>query len=112
MMHLTFGMFLDGAQWSDKEASLGEVRLGPTGMLGFLETWLGLLTRPVSLAWRINEYLERMKRCDSTDKWFHLSLEADPWSTEVGGVSATTPRHRVCRRLPCWSRTLCHKGID
>ena len=28
-MRLMFGMFFDGADWSDKSASLGEIKMGP-----------------------------------------------------------------------------------
>ena len=41
-MRLTFGMFLDGADWSDKAASLGEIKMGPLQFLAWLEGRLGL----------------------------------------------------------------------
>jgi RecB family exonuclease len=85
-MNLTFGMFLDGAQWSEKEATLGEVRLGPFGMLAFLEARLGLSMPAVHSARRVDEYLDRMKTCHKqasgrSDLWHHKSFEVDPWST-------------------------------
>ncbi|MDR3230162.1 MAG: PD-(D/E)XK nuclease family protein [Synergistaceae bacterium] len=80
-MNLTFGMFLDGAPWSDREAALGEARFGPAGTLGFLETRLGLTTPAVHPARRIDEYLGHMKFHDRPDRWWHKSFQIDPWST-------------------------------
>lgn len=78
---ITFGMFLDGADWSDKPASIGQLRLGPSGMLDFLETRLGLKGPKVHPATRINQYMARMEAADTDAAWFHESFEADPWST-------------------------------
>jgi len=80
-MQLTFGIYLDGACWSDKTASLGELRLGPFGMLNLLETRLGLTGLSVHPAARINQYMQRLQACDGDGKWFHASFGADPWST-------------------------------
>jgi hypothetical protein len=80
-MKATFGMYLDGVSWSDEPASLGEVRLGPAGMLGLLESRLGLSAPPVRQARRIDENMKRMELCDSDDAWFHRSFSTDPWST-------------------------------
>ena len=41
-MKVLFGTNLDGVIWSTKEAALGEVRIGPGGLLGLLETRLGI----------------------------------------------------------------------
>ncbi len=79
--NLTFGIYLDGADWSDKPASLGEVKLGPLGMLNLLETHLGLTAPAVHPARRINQYMNRLKMQDNPDSWYHSSFAADPWST-------------------------------
>ena len=85
-MNLTFGMFMDGARWSDKQAALGEVSLGPAGTLELLETRLGLTMPAVRHVRRVNQYLERMKLRDETIQdratgWYYKSFEADPWAT-------------------------------
>ena len=80
-MKLTFGMFLDGVPWSDKDGSFGEVRLGPRGTLALLETYLGLGAPAGHPARRINEYLERLSADDREENWQHRSFAVDPWST-------------------------------
>ncbi len=80
-MRVTFGFYLDGAPWSDKPASVGELRLGPAGMLGLLETRLGLSGPQVHPAARINQYMQRLEQADKPGCWFHDSFAADPWST-------------------------------
>ena len=61
-MRLTFGMFLDGADWSDKSASLGEIKMGPLQFLAWLESRLGLDGVSVSAPERINEYMRKIRR--------------------------------------------------
>ncbi len=81
---IRFGMFLDGAEWSEAAASLGEVRLGPAGLLDFLETRLGLAAPKVHPAFRINAYKERLSAVDAQSKqqsWFSRSFAQDAWST-------------------------------
>ncbi len=80
-MRLTFGMYLDGTRWSDKKASVGELQLGPSGMLGLLATQLGLSGLAVHGAERINQYMKRLQACDGKDMWFYDSFTADAWST-------------------------------
>ncbi|MBL7050125.1 MAG: PD-(D/E)XK nuclease family protein, partial [Nitrospira sp.] len=80
-MKLIFGTYLDGTSWSDEQASSGKLQLGPSGMLNFLETRLGLSRPDSHPAMRINQYLQRLQACDSPDAWFHNSLHADAWST-------------------------------
>lgn len=81
MMRIEFGTYLDSLAWSDQAAAIGELRLGPMGMLGLLETRLGLNGNYVHPARRISEYLQRMQAIDSIGMWFHRSFAADPWST-------------------------------
>ncbi len=80
-MYLTFGMYLDGSQWSSKDASAGELKLGPSGLLSLLETRLGLTGPTTHPAGRINQYMHRLEACDNADAWFHVSFSADAWST-------------------------------
>jgi len=80
-MKITFGMYLDGTSWSEKDASIGELQLGPSGMLSLLETQFGLTGPTIHPAYRINGYLQRLVASDKEKAWFHKSLIADPWST-------------------------------
>ncbi|MBB5021356.1 PD-(D/E)XK nuclease family protein [Desulfurispira natronophila] len=80
-MNIVFGTYLDSLTWSDKPAAIGELRLGPMGMLGLLETRLGLTGNYVHPARRISQYLQRMQSIDNPGAWFHRSFSADPWST-------------------------------
>ncbi len=74
-------MYLDGTLWSSDGASIGELQLGPAGMLSLLETQLGLTGLTAHPAARINQYLQRLEAADHDDAWFHASLGADGWST-------------------------------
>lgn len=80
-MQLTFGMYLDGTRWSGKQASSGELQLGPSGMLSLLETRIGLTGPTDHPAARINQYMHRLAVCDNAKAWFHASFKADGWST-------------------------------
>ena len=80
-MQITYGMYLDSAPWSQKQASSGEVQVGPLGLLNLLETKLGLTGPVVHPAVRIDQYMHRMELQDHPDKWFHTSFNADAWST-------------------------------
>ena len=80
-MNIVFGMHLDGSEWSQTPASVGQLQLGPAGLLSLLETQLGLNGLTVHPAQRINEYMQRLERADCPDAWFHKSLNADSWST-------------------------------
>jgi len=74
-------MYLDGVPWSNKFASIGEVRTGPLGFLSILETRLGLTGISVHPVHRIDEYMKRMQHIDCDSAWFHDSFAVDPWST-------------------------------
>ena len=78
-MRITFGMSLDGAEWSGKPASLGEIKMGPQQFLDWLESRLGLSGIPVSAPERIDEYRRKIERVNP--QWCRVSFELDPWST-------------------------------
>jgi len=80
-MNIVFGMYLDGTEWNQQQASLGELQLGPAGLLSLLETQLGLTGIVAHPAQRINEYMQWLEQADSSDAWFHESLQQDAWST-------------------------------
>ncbi len=78
-MRITFGMFLDGAEWSPDAASLGEIRMGPPKLIDWLESRLGLSGVHVSAPERIDEYMRKIRHVDP--EWSRASFELDPWST-------------------------------
>lgn len=80
-MRVEFGMYLDGAVWSRKAAVIGEVRTGPMGLLGILETKLGISKPERHPVYRIDEYMKRLKANDGKKAWFHQSFAVDQWST-------------------------------
>ena len=58
-----------------KQASSGEVQVGPLGLLSLLETKLGLTGPGIHPAVRIDQYMHRMELQDHPDKWFHTSFQ-------------------------------------
>lgn len=78
-MNITFGMFLDGAQWSVKSASLGEIICGPGAFLALLEQRTGLSGVEISLPERINEYRAKIESINP--EWCRASFQLDSWST-------------------------------
>jgi len=80
-MQILFGTNLDGVIWSTKDAALGEVRIGPGGLLGLLETRLGITKPSIHPVHRIDEYMNRIEElCDDT-AWYAASYSVDAWST-------------------------------
>lgn len=80
-MEMLFGMYLDGSEWSNNSASIGEIRTGPQGLVGIIETRLGFSKPLVHPVYRIDAYMQRIKEIDQESSWFHESFTADPWST-------------------------------
>ena len=78
-MRITFGMFLDGADWSEKPAALGEIKMGPLQFLPWLETRLGLGGVSLPEPERIDGYMRKIRRVDP--EWCRESFETDSWST-------------------------------
>lgn len=95
-MRIIFGMSLDGAEWSWKPASLGEMKAGPKQFLGWLESRLGLDGVTVSAPERINEYQQKI--CRMNPAWCRASFELDPWST--------------AKQLLAWRDELVENGWD
>ena len=106
-MRIIFGWHLDGASYPEiaapehdglKQASLGSVVCGPAGLIGWLETRLGLGLPPVSSALRIAHWLRKMSGIDDDKKSWSASAKADGWAT--------------ARLLLGWRDTLVEAGWD
>ncbi|GHV80151.1 hypothetical protein AGMMS49944_19420 [Spirochaetia bacterium] len=78
MTTITFGLHQNDADWSDSPAAIGEIHLGPEGMLSFLQTRLGLGGKDEPEAVRIDRYRKRMEAVNSSSVWFHESFKKDP----------------------------------
>ena len=78
-MHIVFGTYLDGSEWSAKPASLGEIVFGPLGFLAWLEERLGLAGIETPFPERINEYMLKIGQAEP--KWCRDSFLLDGWST-------------------------------
>ncbi|MDN5822540.1 MAG: PD-(D/E)XK nuclease family protein, partial [Brachybacterium sp.] len=82
-MQIEFGWSLDGASWADAASggATGQVRVGPRGLLGLLQTRLGLTRPAIDQAGRIAQYLRLIERCGEDGFWPARSFALDPWST-------------------------------
>lgn len=80
-MKIRFGLSLDGQQGWHVKNTLGEVTVGPQGMLSILETQLGLLSEPVSQSRRVVQYLSCLKSLDHEGRFYHHTLAVDELGT-------------------------------
>ncbi len=80
-MKITFGMALDGTDWSQAPATVGVLTVGPLGLLSVLETRMGLTGPEIPPARRVDQYMARIEDYDHDQAWLHRSFKADPWST-------------------------------
>ena len=79
-MQIIFGPHLDGLQPSLARSAVGEVTLGPKGMLDTLETQLGIPTPNLHPSEALFGYLQCLRSVSSANQFFHRSLEVDPVS--------------------------------
>ena len=84
-MHIILGYELDTGGYPDAlgndEARQGVVVLGPAGLVGVLETRLGLTRIQTHQAIRIGQYLKRLKEADNNERFYSKSIRVDAWST-------------------------------
>lgn len=78
-MQITFGMHLDGCDWSPAQATLGVITVGPLGMLKLLEDRLGFSGIEAGQPERINQFMQKIARANCS--WCNASFELDRWST-------------------------------
>ena len=88
-MKFLIGKDLDSGVAAPPRAALGELRTGPTGLLSWLESQLGLALPAVSFTSRMVPYLNCLRAYDSVDAFYHASLSKDEF-----GVAATLLRWR------------------
>lgn len=80
-MKIRFGLQLDIQRGWHIRNKLGEITVGTNGMLGILETQLGLIAESVPHSTRVVQYLDCLKHCDHKDRFYHRSLETDELGT-------------------------------
>ena len=79
-LNIVFGLRLDGAS-SRPEDSLGTLRLGPRGLLDFLELHSGLYAKPVSALERLGAFVSVLKDSEKDLPSFSASFKRDPLAT-------------------------------
>ncbi len=99
-MKVHFGQWLDGylPRLPVGEAVMGEVWVGPGGLLGLLETALGIDGQAATEPERVGAYSQRIERCADGGAFYLQSREVDPWG--------------VARRLLRWRDELVMVGWD
>lgn len=84
-MNVVFGWHLDGPTHPETVsadlASMGSAVIGPLGFIDLLETRLGLSGPATTPAFRIAQYLARLKVVDDGAQFFSSSLSVDAWAT-------------------------------
>jgi ATP-dependent helicase/nuclease subunit B len=63
-----------------KTDSLGDVSVGPHGLLNVLETQLGIPSSDISFTTRLIQYLECVEQANNPEAFYHASYGADPFS--------------------------------
>lgn len=82
-MHITLGLNLDSRLGPSRQDTLDQPVVGPMGLLGLLETWLGLSRPEVSTAQRVTSYLGHLRRQTGQPRFYSRSLEADGVGTSA-----------------------------
>ena len=80
-MKITFGLALDGQRATRPANRLGDSEVGPLGLLGLLETYLGLQSPVVPTAERIVEYRDCLARCLTDGRFYARSFKVDELGT-------------------------------
>jgi hypothetical protein len=104
-MKLRLGMHLDGQHGRAPANLMGASDVGPLGLLGILETQLGLVPPPVSAAQRCVQYRECLQQLNGPERFFHKSYEADDF-----GTAATLLSWRDEWRIHGWSGDIGQEG--
>ena len=98
---IRFGLALDGERGGAPRDALNDVDVGPLGLIGILETRLGLVSGETPQAQRVLLYRDCLRRCDSGTRFYHDSLIADEL-----GTAATLLDWRDQWHLQGWDKSL------
>lgn len=78
---ITFGLHLDGQRAFSPASKLGEISVGPLGLLTILETQFGFLGEHPSQSERIVQYRDCLAHADAPTRFYHASFATDPLGT-------------------------------
>ncbi len=78
---ITLGLYLDGQRGAPPSDCVGEAAVGPSGLLGILETQLGLVAVHPSAAERTIQYRDCLAMLDAPSRFYHRSFALDPIGT-------------------------------
>jgi hypothetical protein len=79
-IRVTFGLKADGPLPEFAPDSIGQITVGPQGLLNVLETQLGSPSPEASFTTRLIKYLACIDAVDHKDAFYHESYQADPFS--------------------------------
>jgi RecB family exonuclease len=79
-IQITLAIKGDGAVPELRADALGAISVGPHGLLGMLETLLGIPARDISFTTRLIQYLGCIDQVPRADAFYHDSYQADPFS--------------------------------
>ena len=97
-MQLRLGIHLDGQRGRSPVNQLGCTDVGPLGLIGILETQLGLVPPAENTVQRCVQFRECLQKTDGPQRFFHKSFEADDF-----GTAATLLNWRDTWRMHGWS---------
>lgn len=100
-MKIRFGLHLNGEHGWQPANQLNVTTTGPLGLLNLLETQLGLLGDLPTTAERVVQYMEGLRHCDSSARFYHRSL-----ATDELGTAATLLAWRDSWHLHGWQQSL------
>ena len=80
-MKCRFGLHLDGQYGRQPLNQLGMSDMGPLGLLGMLETQLGLVAPSVTAAQRVVQYRDCLQQLNHADRFFHQTFQVDDFGT-------------------------------
>ena len=92
-MLIRFGLHVDAAQPRRQPAAIGDVTLGPLGLLDVLEVQLGLAPVVAAAADRLTEYRACLAQADAAERFYHASFGVDPINAiEQARAKGESPR--------------------
>ena len=81
LMHVRFGLSSDGLELASRNATVGEITVGPRGLLRLLESDLGIAPALTHPAEEVALYRECLAECDAVQRFYHRSMQVDPVGT-------------------------------
>lgn len=106
-MTITFGLHLDGQRAIQPANRLGNMAVGPLGLLTILETQLGMLAEHPSHAERIVQYRNCLALADAPSRFYHATF-----ATDALGTAATLLKWRDLWYLHGWDGQFSAAGND